>query len=361
MGAVGTGTLLLGSYGQAEKPMQKSFSVHKNRKTTLELVTAWPAHYPILGTAIDRFAKRCFQLSSGTLHIRLHPRETLLAPHQMFDAASCGEIDLFHSNVDRWREKNPALLLIGSLPPGETSKELTRWLRYGGGYGLWREIYARDNLYPLIGSAVDRQMGSWFKHQICTLSDLEGVKIHTSGLDAEVMEHLGIQPLSLKSENLLSSLFKGTLDAVKWSHPYFDQIAGLHRAFPYYYKELHPAISLYELTFNKERWEGLNSAHQAIIHSASKEMNSDILREFRFKNRQALLEFSQSAEIKTFPEEIIAKSKISLQKILEKQSASNRDFEAVLMSYNAFTHSRGSVLQNYNKRRNFILRNINET
>ncbi len=321
------------------------------------MATAWPAHYPILGRAIDKFSECCCQMSSGTLQIRLHPRDTLLSPHQMFNAASIGEIDLFHSNVDRWQEIHPALLLIGSLPPGETSKELAQWLRHGGGYGIWREIYARDNLYPVMGSAVDRQMGSWFKHPIYTLSDLIGLKIHTSGLDAEVMKYLGVQPL----ENLRSSLHKEALDAAIWSHPFFDQIAGLHRVFPYYYKELRPSISLYELTFNKKRWEGLDSSHKAIILSASEEMNANILREFRFKNRQALLELSQSTQIKTFPDEIIMKSKTLLQEILKKQSSADNDFNAVMTKYDAFIHSQSSMPRNYKRRSNFIFRNINET
>ncbi len=40
---------------------------------------------------------------------------------------------------------------------------------------LWRELYAKFNLYPLIGGSTGPQMGGWFKKEIESLEDLKGL------------------------------------------------------------------------------------------------------------------------------------------------------------------------------------------
>ena len=55
---LGVGTFaLLGCYKE-ENRATKSSSVQK--KVTLKLATSWPTHFPIMGTGVDNFAKRCF-------------------------------------------------------------------------------------------------------------------------------------------------------------------------------------------------------------------------------------------------------------------------------------------------------------
>ena len=51
--------------------------VKKTKKVTLKLATSWPAHFPIMGTGVDAFAKRCFELSGGTLEIKIFPKNLL--------------------------------------------------------------------------------------------------------------------------------------------------------------------------------------------------------------------------------------------------------------------------------------------
>jgi TRAP-type mannitol/chloroaromatic compound transport system substrate-binding protein len=222
------------------------------------------------------------------------------------------------------------------MPLGLTSEEMITWYKFGGGYDLWRELYGKFNLYPLIGGTTGPQMGGWFKKEINSLSDLKGLKMRIPGLGGEVMKRLGVNPVLLPAGDIFTSLDRGTIDATEWVGPYLDKMMGFDKAAHYYYTGWHEPGSILEITFNKARWEKLSPEHQAIITAASEEMTGTMLQEFRYKNAVALKELPETIQIKTFPKEIMDAAKKALQEVLADESAKSQDFKRVLASYKAF-------------------------
>lgn len=308
----------------------------KKGKVTIKLATSWPAHFPIMGTGVDKFAARCAELSDGTLEIKIYPKNILVPALQVFDAASAAQIDAFHSGVYYWKGKNSAFSIFGGMPLGLTSEEMITWLKFGGGYTLWRELYAKFNLYPLIGGSTGPQMGGWFKKQINSLNDLQGLKMRIPGLAGEVMQRLGVNPVLLPAGDIYTALERGTIDATEWVGPALDEMMGFSKVAPYYYTGWHEPGSILELTFNKTRWEKLSPQHQAVITAASEEMTGDMVQEFRYENAKALQKLSSATEIKKFPNEVIEAAKKALQEVLAQESEKNEDFKRTLKSYNDF-------------------------
>ena len=335
--ALGATALAVGGCHRAEKTSKVGeVAIEKKKKVTLKLATSWPAHFPIMGTGVDSFAKRCAELSGGSLEIIIYPKNILVPALQVFDACSAAQIDAFHSGVYYWKGKNPAFSIFGGMPLGLTSEEMLTWLKFGGGYALWREMYAKFNLYPLIGGTTGPQMGGWFKKEIKTLADLKGLKMRIPGLGGEVMKKLGVNPVLLPAGEIYTALERGTIDATEWVGPALDSMMGFDKATEYYYTGWHEPGSILELTFNKARWEKLSKEHQAIITAASEEMTSNMLQEFRYKNAKALQELPKHVQIKTFPKEMIDAAKVALGEILEDESKKSDDFKRVLTSYEAF-------------------------
>ena len=319
-----------------EKTEDGTVHINKAKKVTLKLATSWPAHFPIMGTGVDNFAKRCFELSSGSLEIKIYPKNILVPALQVFDATSAAQIDAFHSGVYYWKGKNPAFSIFGGMPLGLTSEEMITWMKFGGGYELWREMYAKFNLYPLIGGTTGPQMGGWFKKPINSLADLKGLKMRIPGLGGEVMKKLGVNPVLLPAGEIYTSLERGTIDATEWVGPALDSMMGFAKAADYYYTGWHEPGSILELTFNKTRWEKLSKEHQAIITVASEEMTGNMLQEFRYKNAKALQELPKNVQIKTFPKDMMDAAKIALKEVLTQESAKSADFKRALESYEAF-------------------------
>jgi len=309
---------------------------HKSKKVTLKLATSWPAHFPIMGTGVDTFAKRCLELSGGTLEIKVFAKNILVPALQVFDATSAAQIDAFHSGVYYWKGKNPAFSIFGGMPLGLTSEEMITWMKFGGGYALWREMYGKFNLYPLIGGTTGPQMGGWFKKEINSLADLKGLKMRIPGLGGEVMKKLGVNPVLLPAGEIYTSLERGTIDATEWVGPALDTMMGFSKAAHFYYTGWHEPGSILEITFNKTRWEKLSKEHQAIITVASEEMTNNMLQEFRYKNAKALQELPDTVQIKSFPKEMIDAAKIALDEVLTDESNKSTDFKRALQSYEDF-------------------------
>ncbi|MBD3789085.1 MAG: TRAP transporter substrate-binding protein DctP [Campylobacterales bacterium] len=335
--AIGAGALALSGCHREEQTEQKgTANIIKAKKVTLKLATSWPAHFPIMGTRVDTFAKRCSELSGGTLEIKVYPNNILVPALEVFDATSAAQIDAFHSGVYYWKGKNPAFSIFGGMPLGFTSEEMITWFKFGGGYELWRELYGKFNLYPLIGGTTGPQMGGWFKKEINSLSDLQGLKMRIPGLGGEVMQRLGVNPVLLPSGEIYTALERGTIDASEWVGPALDSLMGFAKVAPYYYTGWHEPGSILELTFNKTRWEKLSPQHQAIITAASEEMTSNMLQEFRYENAKAFQQLPDTLQIKTFPKEVIDAAKKALNQVLLEESQKSEDFKRVLESYTAF-------------------------
>ena len=315
----------------------KNVNVNKNKKTIIKLATSWPAHFPIMGTGVENFAQRLKDVSGGSLEVKVYPKNVLIPALAVFDAASSGQIDAFHSGPYYWKGKNSAFSLYSGFPFGFTAEEINSWMLYGGGYELWREQYAKYNLYPFMGGNTNIQMGGWFTKPIRSLKDMQGLKMRIPGLGGEVFSKLGVNTILLPAGEIYSALERGVIDATEWVGPALDIKMGFYKVAPYYYSGWHEPGSILELTFNKQFWSKLSFEHQVMVEMATNELNSNMTYEFYAKNIVALEKLQGlGVKLSNFPDDVIAKGKIALQEVLHELSAKNEDFKVVNASVERF-------------------------
>jgi len=314
----------------------KRVNINKNRKTVLKLATSWPAHFPIMGTGVEKFVQRVKDISSGSLEIKLYPKNTLVPALAVFDACSSGQIDAFHSGPYYWKGKNSAFALYSGAPFGFTAEEINSWMLFGGGLELWREQYAKYNLYPFMGGNTNIQMGGWFRKPINSLEDMKGLKMRMPGLGGEVFSKMGVNPILLPAGEIYTALERGVIDATEWVGPALDIKMGFYKVAPYYYSGWHEPGSILEVTFNKYSFEKLSFEHQAIIEVASSEMNSNMTSEFHAENIYALKKLKElDIQILQYPKDVINEGKKALNEVIQELSAKNSDFEKVYASMEA--------------------------
>ena len=332
-----TAVTALTATGCSQNEKYQAVNVNKNKKVRLKLATSWPAHFPIMGTGVERFVERIKTASGGSLLIKLYPKNTLVPDLAVFDAASAGQIDMFHSGPYYWKGKNSAFALFSGTPFGFTAEEINAWMLYGGGYELWRELYARHNLYPLMGGNTNVQMGGWFRKPIDSLADLKGLKMRMPGLGGEVFSKLGVNPVLLPAGDIYSALERSNIDATEWVGPALDIKMGFHKVAKYYYSGWHEPGSILEITLNKHKWEKLSSEHQAIVEMAANELNSTMSYEFTAQNAQALQELTAlGVTLRSFPDDVTLAAKKALDEVLSEFSRNNEDFKRVWESAQAF-------------------------
>ncbi len=323
-------------YSKHPKPKddeRKRVNINKNKKTVIKLATSWPAHFPIMGTGVEKFAQRVKDVSGGSLEIKLYPKNVLVPALAVFDACSSGQIDAFHSGPYYWKGKNSAFSLYSGIPFGFTAEEINSWMLYGGGLDLWREQYAKYNLHPFLGGNTNIQMGGWFRKPINSLADMQGLKMRIPGLGGEVFAKMGVNPILLPAGEIYTSLERGVIDATEWVGPALDIKMGFYKVAPYYYSGWHEPGSILELTFNKYSWSKLAFEHQSIIEVASSEMNANMTYEFHAQNIVALQKLKElDVTLLQYPTDVIEAGKKALSDVITELGSKNKDFEHVYSS-----------------------------
>jgi len=331
----GASTLLSGC--NDNKSPLKSININKNKKTIIRLATSWPANFPIMGTGIERFAKRLEIISQHTLRVKVYPKNVLLPALGVFDAASAGAIDAYHSASYFYKGKNEAFNLFTGFPFGMTATEMNAWIDDGGGMALWRELYAKYNLVPFKGGNTDVQMGGWFKKEINSLEDLKGLKMRIPGLGGEVFSKLGVKPVLLPAGEIYVALERNVLDATEWLGPSLDTKMGFQKVAKYYYTGWHEPGSMLSLVFNQKKYNTLAEEQKMMIEMASNELNATMNSEFQAENTKALKVVEESgALIKTFPKEILLEAKKAMLEVVAEKSAKSADFKKVWESASGF-------------------------
>ncbi|MDD3476798.1 MAG: TRAP transporter substrate-binding protein DctP [Sulfurimonas sp.] len=315
---------------KAKSSDEKRVNINKNKKTVIKLATSWPGSFPIMGTGIERFAQRVKDISGDSLEVKIYPKNVLVPDLAVFDAASSGQIDAFHSGPYYWKGKNSAFSLYSGIPFGFTSEEINSWMIYGGGLELWREQYASYNLYPFMGGNTNIQMGGWFRSEVKSLSDMNGLKMRIPGLGGEVFSKMGVNSVLLPAGEIYTSLERGVIDATEWVGPALDIKMGFYKVAPFYYSGWHEPGSILELTFNKVFWSKLAYEHQSMIEVAANEMNSNMTYEFHYENIHALKRLRElNIEIKQFPQDVVDAGKIALTEVLYELGQKNSTFVKV--------------------------------
>ncbi|MCE8024063.1 MULTISPECIES: TRAP transporter substrate-binding protein [Halomonadaceae] len=327
----------LGAAGVVAAPF---VSTAKAQETiTWDMVTSWPTNFPALGTGANAFAQRIEQLSNGRMRVRVHGAGELVPAMEVFDAVAAGTAEMGHSAAYYWRGKVAASQFFTAVPFGMNTTEMNAWLYHGGGQELWDEIYAKHNLKPFAVGNTGAQMAGWFKREINSLADMQGIRLRLPGLAGEAMNGIGVTTVNMPGGEIFTSMQTGVLDAADWVGPYNDMAFGLHQVADYYYTSpWNEPTAVLEGTVNLDAWNALPDDLKAVVREAAKASNLDMISEFAYRNAQALatLVEEHGVQLRTFPQDVIEALYESSQRVIQQQVENDPDSAKVYESYRAF-------------------------
>lgn len=233
---------------------------------TIRMATSWPPNLGGLADSAARVASGITQASEGRLNVELYTAGELVAPLGVHDAASAGEIEMYHSAEYYFQGKHRGLNFFATVPLGLTSVEQIAWLRHGGGQELWDELNAAFGVKALAAGGTGVQMGGWFNKKINSIDDFKGLTMRMPGLGAQVIERLGATAVSLPGGGIVDALFEGTIDATEWVGPYNDLHFGFQKLLTnYIYPGFHEPATTASVGFNLDFWNDLSKSDQLLI------------------------------------------------------------------------------------------------
>lgn len=305
----------------------------------LKMVTTWPKNYPGLGTGAQRVADRITAATDGRLTVKLFAAGELVPAFESFDAVSSGTADCMHAAAYYWQGKHKAFNFFTTVPLGFTPNELSAWLRHGGGQELWDKLYADFGVKAFLAGNTGPQMGGWFRNEINSLEDMQGLKFRAPGLNGEMYRRIGVNVLSLPGGEIFPALQAGTIDAGEWVGPWNDLAFGFHKVAKFYYG---PAIgepgSGLECAVNREAYENLPKDLQEVIRTACEAEVNAVLAEFNANNGQALEELVTKHDVKVlpFPEDVMAAMGKAAQEILAEFENADPITKEIYASFKSF-------------------------
>lgn len=326
-----------GAAGVAAAPF---ISTAKAQETiTWDMVTSWPKNFPGLGTGANDLAQRIESLSGGRMRVRVHGAGEMVPPLEVFDAVAAGTAEMGHSASYYWRGKVAAAQYFTAVPFGMNTTETNSWLYNGGGLELWDELYAKHNLKPFAVGNTGTQMAGWFKKEVTSLEDMQGLKLRLPGLAGEAMSGIGVTTVNMPGSEIFTSMQTGVIDAADWVGPYNDLAFGLHQVADYYYTSAwNEPSAILEGTINLDAWNKLPDDLKLVVSEAARSANLAMIDEFTLRNAQALrtLVDEHGVQLKSFPEDVMQALYVSSQKVLQRQVDEDPDSRKIYESYREF-------------------------
>jgi TRAP-type mannitol/chloroaromatic compound transport system substrate-binding protein len=324
--------------GLAAGTIAKPAIAQSNPEIRWRLTSGFPKSLDTIYGAADFLAKYVSDATEGRFQIQPFAAGEIVGTFQAADAVSGGTVEMAHTASYYYVGKDPTFAAAAALPFTLNARQLNAWMYHGGGIGLVNEFMAKHNIHALPGGNTGTQMGGWFRKEIKTVQDLQGLKMRIAGIAGQVMQKLGVIPQQVAGGDIYPSLERGTIDAAEWIGPYDDEKLGFQKVAPYYY---YPGFWEGGLTlhfmFNKAKWESLPKNYQSIVEAACMAANLDMLAKYDAKNPAALRSLvGAGAQLRPFSQEILDAAFKATNEVYAEISAQNADFKKLIDSIRAF-------------------------
>lgn len=303
------------------------------------VVSAFPKSLDTLFGAAELFARYVAEATDNRFKIQAFAAgEIVPGGPAPLDAVSAGTVEMGHAPTYYSWGKDPTFALGTAIPFGLNARMQNAWMYYGGGIDLMNEFMAKHNIYALPAGNTGAQMGGWFRKEINSYADLQGLKFRIAGLAGAFMERVGVVPQQISAADIYPALEKGTLDATEFVGPYDDLRLGFAKVAPYYY---YPAFweggAMLHLMINQARWNELPDSYKSIIRTAAQAVNVDMLAHYDTVNAPALRELAgQGAKLRPFSADIMQQSFNMAGEMYAEFSAASPDFKKIYDSQMAY-------------------------
>lgn len=305
---------------------------------TLNMPSTFPGSLIQLGQAGVKLQDTLNLVSNGDIEVKFFEPNALVPPLEIYDAVANGSVDAGWSVSGYWGSKNSALNLFAAVPFGPSAGEYLAFMWYAGGEDMMNEIYNPAGIHSLVCGVIAPEASGWFRNEINSPADLEGLKMRFFGLGAKVMQKLGVDTQLLAGGDIYPALERGTIDATEFSMPAIDQNLGFYNiAKHYYFPGWHQQSTIQELLLNKAKWDGMSDSQQALIKTACRANVATQLAEGEAIQGKALAEMAAAGvEIHKWDDSMLSTFKGAWEEVVAEEVAANPDFERVWNAISEF-------------------------
>ncbi len=312
--------------------------VHAQPAIHWRLASSFPKSLDALYGAGQHFADRIAQLTANKFQIRVFAAGELVPPLQVLDAVQNGTVECGHTASYYYVGKHPAFAFDTTLPFGLNARQQNAWMYAGGGIALLRELFGKYGCLQFPAGNTGAQMGGWFRKEIRSLADLQGLKFRIAGMAGQVLARLGAVPQQISGSDIYQSLERGTIDAAEWVGPYDDEKLGFVKvARYYYYPGFWEGSAQLSVIVNQKKWDELPPDYRAAVETAAAEANVLMTAQYDTRNPQALRKLvAQGAQLRAFPRPVMEAAYKASFELYEELAREDALFKKIYASWRAY-------------------------
>ena len=302
------------------------------------LTSAFPKSLDTIYGAAEVFSQQVSKMTGGKFQISVHANGELVPMPGLVDAVQNGTVECGHTAPYYYFGKDDTFALGCAIPFGLNSRQMTAWMYEGNGLKLMREFYSRYSIISFPMGNTGAQMGGWYRKEIKSAADFNGLKFRVGGFAGKVCQRLGAVPQNIAGGEIYQALEKGTIDACEWVGPYDDQKLGFNKVAPHYYYpgwwEGGPQLDLY---VNQKAFDALPADYKAIVENAAAYAHTEMQARYDARNPAALKQLvAQGTKLHRFPKDLMDKAFQESMALYADISSKNPAWKKVYDDYSAF-------------------------
>ena len=336
--AAAAGVSALSACGGGADRQRGGPAVQTRKQVRWRLASSYPRSLDTIFGVSEMLAKLTEQMSDGQFKLRVYPPGEIVPGLQVMDAVHQGTVQVGHTASYYYTGKHPAFAFDTSMPFGLTSRQQMAWLSEAGGADLLAPLFADFKIVPFAAGNTGAQMGGWFKREINSAAELEGLKMRIPGVGGEVMSRMGATVQVLAGGDIYPALERGAIDATEWIGPHDDEKLGFHKVAKYYYYPgfWEPGPSL-TFMVNKQAWEGLPATFKAIFEAASQAASARMQAQYDALNPLALGRLKKAGvEFRAFGADVLAAARGSSEALLSEHAAKDATYRKIYTHWSKF-------------------------
>ena len=149
---------------------------------TWEMPTSWPTALDTIFGGATSFAEAVSDMTGGKFKINPRAAGEVAPGLEVLNVVQEGAFPIGHTASYYYVGKSPMTAFGTALPFGLTAQQQNAWIYDGGGLELLQAAYAKlFNVIQFPAGNTGVQMGGWFRKEINTVADLQGLKMRIPG------------------------------------------------------------------------------------------------------------------------------------------------------------------------------------
>ena len=162
-------------------------------KVSWRLASSFPPGLDTIYGGGETLAKYVSEASDGNFTIDVFAAGELVPAFEVVDPVSEGTIEMAHTVGYYFSGKDVAWAAMAAIPFSLNARGMSAWYYYGGGLDITNEFLASYNIVGFPCGNTAAQMGGWFRKEINTVADLQGLKMRV-GFAGTILTKLGVIP-----------------------------------------------------------------------------------------------------------------------------------------------------------------------